>query len=193
MLIGNEKLSVGKAWFNGMSSKTAKYKIYQDIAYCPQIDYLIEDLTGRETLIIYCLLRGAPRDKINDIATHLASNLNFQDHIDKKVAEYSADTKRKLSITLALIGFPSLIILDEPTTGMDIKSKRNFWNVINTVQNMGKTILLATNYINECEALCTKIAIMANGEFKCIGSSQYLKNKFSPGFTLIVKALNLHE
>jgi len=91
---------------------------------------------------------------------------------------------------VALIGFPPLIILDAPTIGMDLKSKRKFWNIIITVRSMGSTVLVATKYLNECDALCSQMAIMVNSEFRCIGSSQYLKNKFSPGYTLVIRSFN---
>lgn len=189
MLTGDEKLSSGNAWITGISLNTDIKRVYREIGYCPQFDALIEDLTGRETLRIFSLLRGVPRDKIKDVSMFLAFELNFLKHIDKRVKEYSGGNKRKLSTALALIGTPSIVYLDEPTTGMDPGSKRHLWNVIINVRNMGQTILLTTHYMEECEALCTRMTIMVNGNFKCIGSSQHLKNKFSQGLTLTIKAI----
>lgn len=70
---------------------------------------------------------------------------------------------------------------------MDIGAKRNLWDVMNTVRNAGKTIILTSHSMEECEALCTRIAIMVNGQFKCLGSTQHLKSKFGQGFVLTVK------
>lgn len=78
-------------------------------------------------------------------------------------------------------------VSDEPTSGMDPSARRNLWNVVSKVRNEGKTIVLTSHSMEECEALCTRLSIMVNGEFKCLGSIQHLKNKFSKGFTLTIK------
>lgn len=70
---------------------------------------------------------------------------------------------------------------------MDVHSKRNLWDVMCNVRNAGKTIVLTSHSMEECEALCTRLAIMVNGQFKCIGSTQHLKSKFGQGFVLTVK------
>lgn len=70
---------------------------------------------------------------------------------------------------------------------MDPGAKRNLWNMVSKVRNSGKSIVLTSHSMEECEALCTRLAIMVNGEFKCLGSTQHLKNKFSKGFSLSIK------
>lgn len=80
-----------------------------------------------------------------------------------------------------------LNVPDEPTTGMDPGAKRNLWNVVSKIRKSGKSIVLTSHSMEECEALCTRLAIMVNGEFKCLGSTQHLKTKFSHGFTLSIK------
>lgn len=187
MLTGDEKISYGDAWVEGMSLKTNMKDVYRRIGYCPQFDALIDDLTGRETMQMYALFRGIPKRQIAGITTKIAEELNFTKHLDKQVKAYSGGNKRKLSTAVALIGNPTVIYLDEPTTGMDPGAKRNLWNVVCKVRDKGKTIILTSHSMEECEALCTRLAIMVNGEFKCLGSSQHLKNKFSQGFVLTVK------
>lgn len=187
MLTGDSKISSGEAWVRGISLKNDMNTVNQFIGYCPQFDALLEDLTGRELLEIFCLLRGVRRSEINKLSIRLANELNFIRHIDKKVEEYSGGNKRKLSTAIALIGNPAVIYLDEPTTGMDPGAKRHLWNVICRVRDSGKSIVLTSHSMEECEALCTRLAIMVNGEFKCLGSTQYLKNKFSNGYSLSVK------
>jgi ATP-binding cassette subfamily A (ABC1) protein 3 len=118
MLTGDETISSGEAWVDGISIKTNMNQVHQRIGYCPQFDALIEDLTGRETLKIFALLRGVPRSKIQEISEQLAEDLNFTKHLDKLTKAYSGGNKRKLSTALALIGDPSVIYLDEPTSGM---------------------------------------------------------------------------
>ncbi|XP_055533387.1 phospholipid-transporting ATPase ABCA3-like [Wyeomyia smithii] len=187
MLTGDEDISSGDAWVNGFSLKTNITSVHQQIGYCPQFDALIDDLTGRETLKIFSLLRGVPKQDIPTVSLRLASELNFLKHIDKRTKQYSGGNKRKLSTALALLGNPSVVYLDEPTTGMDPGARRMLWNVISKERDSGKSIVLTSHSMEECEALCTKLAIMVNGEFKCIGSTQHLKNKFSSGYYLTIK------
>lgn len=119
MLIGDVGISSGEAFVRGISLKTDIPRVHKIIGYCPQFDALIEDLTGRETLEMFALLRGVRPEEINGLSIRLANELNFMKHIDKRVLEYSGGNKRKLSTAIALIGNPVVIYLDEPTTGMD--------------------------------------------------------------------------
>uniref|UniRef100_W4VRK6 Putative lipid exporter abca1 n=1 Tax=Corethrella appendiculata TaxID=1370023 RepID=W4VRK6_9DIPT len=187
MLTGDSRMSSGDAWVKGVSLKSKLSEVYKNIGYCPQFDALLDNLTGRETLTIFALLRGIPRVDIEPVITRLSYDLNFKKHIDKQIKECSGGTKRKISTALALLGNPSLIYLDEPTTGMDPGAKRQLWNLVSRMRNSGKSMVLTSHSMEECEALCTRLAIMVNGEFKCIGSTQHLKNKFSKGYLLIIK------
>ncbi|XP_053679934.1 phospholipid-transporting ATPase ABCA3-like [Anopheles nili] len=187
MLTGDENISAGEAWVKGISLKSNLNQVHKVIGYCPQFDALLEDLTGRETLKIFALLRGIPSHEIGFETLRLAEELNFMKHIDKRVKEYSGGNKRKLSTALALLANPAVVYLDEPTTGMDPGAKRHLWNVIINVKKAGKSIVLTSHSMEECEALCTRLAIMVNGEFKCLGSTQHLKNKFSKGYFLTIK------
>lgn len=124
MLTGDETITQGEGWIRGLSLKNEMNQIHQIIGYCPQFDALILDMTGRETLEMFCLLRGIPKRRINAISMQLASDLNFMSHIDKKVKEFSGGNKRKLSTAVSLIGNPKIVYFDEPTTGMDPGAKR---------------------------------------------------------------------
>lgn len=187
MMTGDETISSGDAWVKGTSLKADMNEVHKTIGYCPQFDALLDDLTGRETLKIFCLLRGVQPSRIAKLSSRLADDLNFTKHIDKKVKEYSGGNKRKLSTAIALVGDPSVVYLDEPTTGMDPGAKRQLWNMICKIRDEGLSIVLTSHSMEECEALCTRLAIMVNGEFKCLGSTQHLKNKFSKGYVLNIK------
>ena len=89
----------------------------------------------------------------------------------------SGGNKRKLSTAIALVGNPPIVLLDEPTTGMDPTTRRYLWNVLTAVVEEGGSIVLTSHSMEECEALCTRLTIMVNGSFKCLGSIQHLKNK----------------
>jgi len=76
---------------------------------------------------------------------------------------------------------------------MDVGAKRNLWDVMCNVRNAGKTIVLTSHSMEECEALCTRLAIMVNGQFKCLGSTQHLKSKFGNGFVLTIKVKRIYN
>ncbi|XP_064556074.1 phospholipid-transporting ATPase ABCA3 isoform X2 [Drosophila montana] len=187
MMTGDETISLGTAYVQGLNLKKEMNKVYEKIGYCPQFDALLDNLTGRENLKIFCLLRGVQPENIKTISEDLAKTFGFTKHIDKRTKKYSGGNKRKLSAAIAVIGSPTIIYMDEPTTGMDPAARRHLWNIVCRLRDGGKSIVLTSHSMEECEALCTRLAVMVNGELKCIGSTQHLKNKFSKGRVLKLK------
>ncbi|KAL3284218.1 hypothetical protein HHI36_018381 [Cryptolaemus montrouzieri] len=187
MMTGDEMISYGDGWINGYSIKNEMKKVQRYIGYCPQFDALLDNLTARETLKIFSLIRGVPRDETNYMAEKLARDFDFTEHLDKEVMKLSGGNKRKLSTAIALIGDSPIIFLDEPTTGMDPATKRHLWNNLTKIRESGKSIILTSHSMEECEALCTRIAIMVNGNFQCLGSTQHLKSKFAEGYSVTLK------
>ncbi|CAD7687011.1 unnamed protein product [Nyctereutes procyonoides] len=154
------------------------------IGYCPQQDALDELLTGWEHLDYYCRLRGVPSPSIPQVAGDLVERLGLEAHVHQLVATYSGGTRRKLSTALALLGAPDLLLLDEPSSGMDPCSKRHLWRTITQEARRGCAVVLTSHSMEECEALCTRLAIMVNGSLRCLGSPQHLKNRFGDGYTV---------
>ncbi|XP_071071140.1 ATP-binding cassette sub-family A member 13 [Dasypus novemcinctus] len=154
------------------------------IGYCPQRDALDELLTGWEHLQYYCSLRGIPKQCIPEVAGDLVRRLRLEAHADKRVGTYSGGTKRKLSTALALVGKPGILLLDEPSSGMDPCSKRHLWKTIMKEVQEGCAAVLTSHSMEECEALCTRLTIMVDGSFRCLGSPQHIKNRFGDGYTV---------
>lgn len=113
MLTGDERITSGEAFVQGDSLKKNRSKVNKVIGYCPQFDALLDELTGTETLEIFALIRGVRRSDISELSKHLANELNFQKHVNKKIREFSGGNKRKLSTAISLIGNPALIYLGE--------------------------------------------------------------------------------
>ncbi|XP_052283854.1 phospholipid-transporting ATPase ABCA3-like [Dreissena polymorpha] len=187
MLTGDEALTSGNAYLNQYSVKSNIKKVQQNLGYCPQFDALIDQMTGRETLYMYARLRGIEESQISGIVERLINIMMLQKHADKETGFYSGGNKRKLSTAIALIGDPPFIFLDEPTTGMDPGARRQLWNVLSDVRASGRTLILTSHSMEECDALCTRLVIMVNGRFVCLGSPQHLKNKFGHGYTLFCR------
>uniref|UniRef100_A0A4W4EA14 P-type phospholipid transporter n=1 Tax=Electrophorus electricus TaxID=8005 RepID=A0A4W4EA14_ELEEL len=187
MLTGDIPPSGGEAFLNGYSIRTDMRQVHQNMGYCPQFDALDDLLTAREHLEFYSRLRGVPEREVSMVAEWGIQKLGLVKYSNKSAGTYSGGNKRKLSTAMALIGSPPLIFLDEPTTGMDPKARRFLWDCILSVIREGRSVILTSHSMEECEALCTRMAIMVNGQFKCLGSIQHLKNRFGDGYTVIVR------
>ncbi|XP_056610473.1 glucosylceramide transporter ABCA12 [Triplophysa dalaica] len=155
-----------------------------NIGYCPQVDALDDLLTGEEHLYFYARIRGISKREIDRVVNYLLQKMELNYHRQNTSESYSCGTRRKLSTALALIGNPQILLLDEPSSGMDPRTKRHLWRIIQE-QVMGKcAVVLTSHSMEECEALCTRLAIMVKGQFTCLGSLQHIKNRFGKGFTV---------
>ncbi|XP_015249332.1 PREDICTED: ATP-binding cassette sub-family A member 1-like isoform X2 [Cyprinodon variegatus] len=187
MLTGDIPVSGGEAFLNGYSIRTEMRHVHQNMGYCPQFDAIDNLLTGREHLEFYARLRGVPEEEVAMVAEWGIQKLGLVKYTNKSAGTYSGGNKRKLSTAMALIGCPPVVFLDEPTTGMDPKARRFLWDCILSVIKEGRSVILTSHSMEECEALCTRMAIMVNGRFKCLGSIQHLKNRFGDGYTVIIR------
>ncbi|XP_077866667.1 phospholipid-transporting ATPase ABCA3-like [Saccoglossus kowalevskii] len=187
MLTGDLDITAGTAYMDGYDIQKNRRQVQQRIGFCPQFDALIDRLTGRELLNMYARLRGIPDNKIKEVVSTTIDLLNLGNWAEKLCGTYSGGNKRKLSTAIAVVGNPPIVFLDEPTSGMDPKARRFLWNALTALMRGGRSIVLTSHSMEECEALCTRLAIMVNGEFKCLGSTQHLKSRFGTGYTLILK------
>lgn len=187
MLTGDLSPTYGEAYLNRYSILKDMLKVQQNIGYCPQFDSLFDELTAREHIQLYARLRGVPPKEEKQVVEWALSKLDLTQYSNKPSGTYSGGNKRKLSTALALIGHPPLIFMDEPTTGMDPHSRRFLWDLILNLIKDGRSVILTSHSMEECEALCTRLAIMVNGKFKCLGSIQHLKNKYGDGYTFCLR------
>ncbi|KHJ83377.1 hypothetical protein OESDEN_16926 [Oesophagostomum dentatum] len=116
------------------------------------------------------------------------------DHADKLIRYYSGGQRRKISVGLALLAPTKIIILDEPSAGIDPKARREIWEVLSMMRDSSESSLLLTSHsMDECEALCSRIAILQKGRMIAIGTSQQLKSRFGNSFTITMVAPRLEE
>ncbi|XP_055936421.1 retinal-specific phospholipid-transporting ATPase ABCA4-like [Argiope bruennichi] len=188
MLTGDCYPTEGNALMQNCSLNANLKKFQSYLGYCPQFDALIDRLTGREMLMLFGRLRGLIGSDLYEKVEKLIKMTDLTKHADKQTQFYSGGNKRKLSVAIALIGSPPLILLDEPTAGVDPVSRRKIWNILSQARNnTGAAVLLTTHSMEESEALCNRLAIMVNGRFRCLGSIQQLKTKYGQGYTVIIK------
>ncbi|XP_029473387.1 retinal-specific ATP-binding cassette transporter isoform X1 [Rhinatrema bivittatum] len=187
MLTGDTVVTSGDATVAGYSILTDIADVHQNMGYCPQFDAIDDLLTGREHLQLYGRLRGIPPEENDRIADWGIEKLGLTKYADRLAGTYSGGNKRKLSTAISLMGCPSVVLLDEPTSGMDPQSRRFLWNSIVSVIKEGRAVVLTSHSMEECEALCTRLAIMVKGSFKCLGTIQHLKYKFGDGYIVTMK------
>ncbi|XP_017334205.1 phospholipid-transporting ATPase ABCA1 isoform X2 [Ictalurus punctatus] len=187
MLTGDTTITYGDAFLDGYSVLKHMDRVHQLMGYCPQFDAINDLLTGREHLEFYARLRGVPESYVAKVSQWGVKKLGLTQYAEQEAGGYSGGNKRKLSTAISLIGAPPVVFLDEPTTGMDPKAKRFLWNCILSVIKEGRAVVLTSHSMEECEALCTRMAIMVNGRFQCLGSVQHLKNRFGDGYTVILR------
>eukprot|EP01135_Chromosphaera_perkinsii_P004597 Nk52_evm5s290 gene=Nk52_evmTU5s290 len=178
--------SAGDCYINGYSLAKDLASLQQSVGICPQFDALFDHLTVREHLYMYARARGISESVIEREVNSLIEKLDLGAHQFKQTSALSGGNKRKCSVAIALIGKPPVILLDEPSTGMDPAAKRFMWDVIHSLRK-DHAIILTTHAMEECEALCTRIGIMVDGELRSMGSPQHLKSKFGDGYYLQMK------
>ncbi|CAG7727851.1 unnamed protein product, partial [Allacma fusca] len=155
--------------------KNSKY-ILSRIGYCPQFDAILGVLSGKEMLQLFSRLRGSLNP--SEETTKWLSKVGLLENANVSCKNYSGGMKRRLSTAMALIGDPPLVMLDEPTSGVDPVARRQFWGVIRSNSDLGQAIILTSHSMDEIDALCSRLAIMVNGQFQCFGGVQHIKSKF---------------
>ncbi|XP_059388729.1 cholesterol transporter ABCA5-like [Carassius carassius] len=163
----------------------------EHVGYCPQVNPLWPRITLQEHLEIYAAIKGLQQHDISNIIKRVVDALELKDHLYKQAKNLSAGLKRKLCFALSMLGNPQIVLLDEPSTGMDPKSKQRMWRAIRAAfKNKRRGAIFTTHYMDEAEAVCDRVAIMVSGQLRCIGSIQHLKGKFGRGYSL---EINLRE
>lgn len=160
------------------------------IGYCPQHDAIFPLMTVEEHLWFYARVKGIHPNRRVEAVEKAIQDLNLQDHRKKPSGTLSGGNKRKLSVAMAIIGNPPIILLDEPSAGMDPQARRFMWMVVEKISQRDKksAVILTTHSMEEAEALATKLGIMVRGgKFRCFGTSQHVKSKYGTGYELEIK------
>ena len=181
MISGAEDPDAGDIFLNNISVVTNKNYLFQNIGLCQQEDIFFEYLTVYEHLKYMMEIKGIKSD-LQQISL-LINKIGLIQKQTSLCKTLSGGEKRKLCVALALIGNSELVLLDEPTSGMDIISKRALWDFLKEFKN-NKIIILTTHSLDEAEYLGDRIGIMSNGHYICSGTSSFLKSKYPCGFNL---------
>lgn len=186
-LTGITPVTGGDALIYGYSvrSSTGMSNIRRMIGVCPQFDILWDALSSREHLHLFSSIKGLPPSTIKSAAEKSLAEVKLTSAAKVRAGSYSGGMKRRLSVAIALIGDPKMIFLDEPTPGMDPISRRYVWDIIEEAKK-GRAIVLTTHSMEEADILGDRIAVMAKGRLRCIGTSIRLKSRFGTGYVATV-------
>lgn len=182
-LTGITPVTGGDALVYGYSIRNSvgMSNIRKIIGVCPQFDILWDLLTGKEHLYLFANIKGLPPATIKSVVEKSLAEVRLTEAGKVRAGSYSGGMKRRLSVAIALIGDPKLVVLDEPTTGMDPITRRHVWDIIEDAKK-GRAIILTTHSMEEADILSDRIGIMAKGRLRCIGTSIRLKSRFGTGF-----------
>jgi lipooligosaccharide transport system ATP-binding protein len=163
----------------GMDSVKQGSEIRARLGVVPQADTLDNELTVRENLIIYGRYFGLSRADVRTRAEELLDFVQLSERADSKVEPLSGGMKRRLTIARALVNDPEIILLDEPTTGLDPQARHVVWDRLFRLKQRGVTLILTTHYMDEAEQLCDRLVVMDNGTFAAEGSPLDLIRQYS--------------
>jgi ATP-binding cassette, subfamily A (ABC1), member 3 len=186
ILSGQNTPTAGTITLGGYDLFSNLHRCRQNIGYCPQFDALFDLLSARQHLTLYAKMKGIkPKDIAKEVEAKL-TEMGLTEYADRNSSGYSGGTKRKLSVAMAMLGEPSLIFLDEPSTGMDPMARRFMWDVISDIVTEREKccLILTTHSMEECEALCSRVGIMVGGVLRCLGSCMRLRNRYGLGFQI---------
>ena len=184
MITGLTEPTSGRILVNGLDIVAETMEARKALGFCPQHNLLFEQLSVYEHLLFFAKL------KENLDESEIDEMLAIIGLADKKHAQartLSGGMKRKLSVAIAFIGRSRIVILDEPSSGMDPQARHSTWTLLQKFKKeRHTTILLTTHFMDEADILGDRIAIMANGQLKCCGSPLFLKSKYGSGYNFVV-------
>lgn len=169
----------------GLDARRQTIDIRSNIGYVPQQLSIETALTGRQNVEWFARLYGVARAERTDRVEQALAAMDLLEVADKLASSYSGGMVRRLEVAQALVNRPSLLVLDEPTVGLDPIARDGVWIQVQQMQQQfGMTVLLTTHYMEEADTLCDRVALMHQGALQAVGSPDELKAEVSPEATL---------
>lgn len=172
----------GELHIFGMDARRHTTDIRSNIGYVPQQLSIEPALTGRQNVEWFARLYGVPRGERSDRVEQALVAMDLVDVAERMASAYSGGMVRRLEVAQALVNRPSLLVLDEPTVGLDPIARDGVWSQVRKMQaQFGMTVLLTTHYMEEADALCDRVALMHHGALRAVGAPNELKARISKG------------
>ncbi|QMT17261.1 ATP-binding cassette domain-containing protein [Planococcus maritimus] len=182
----------GSASIFGHDLKTESAAIKSRISLTGQYASIDEDLTGIENLVLISRLMGYTTKEAKQRASELLLAFGLEQAAKRQVKKYSGGMRRRIDIAASIVVTPDLLFLDEPTTGLDPRSRNQVWEIVRALVGTGTTVLLTTQNLEEADQLADRIAVINHGKIIAEGTSSELKASVGTG-TLTVQLLNAAE
>ena len=185
----------GSIYINGLNIIQNFDKVKLMFGYCPQFDAIFPYMTVYENLEFYSRIKGVAPEKLKEIIQAMIESMTLTKYTNKVAGRLSGGNKRKLSVAISMICNPPIVLLDEPSTGMDPEARRFMWAVIHklTSKSDSNCVIMTTHAMDEAETLCRRMDIMVNGEFVCLGTSNYIKETYGYGYDIDVRIKPLEQ
>lgn len=167
----------GRAWVGGHDVVSDAHRVRQLIGLTGQYASVDENLSGTDNLVLIARLLGIPRRDAKARARELLAQFHLEDAADRATKTYSGGMRRRLDLAASLVGRPRMLYLDEPTTGLDPRSRLELWDLVRGLVGGGVTVLLTTQYLDEADALADQIAVIDHGQVIATGTPEELKAK----------------
>lgn len=177
-LTGLLKPTKGSIKVGGFDVQAEGTKARGIIGVSPQETAVYPYLTGKENVQLFGALYSVPKKSLDSRVDYVLEKVGLMDDAGRKVGKYSGGMKRRVSIAMALVTDPRIVLLDEPTVGMDPQSRRAVWDFVLELRDKGKTVVLTTHYMEEAEELCDRVGIIDHGRLIALGSPAELKTKY---------------
>lgn len=182
MTYGTVQRSAGDLRVFGYDPRTQSKEIKKRLGVVTQDNALDESLTVIENMLLYCSFVGVPKGERIKRVNELLEYMNLAHKKDALIQTLSGGMKRRLVFVRALLGKPELLILDEPTTGLDPAVRHLLWGKVKEMHAQGTTIVLTTHYMHEAEVLCDRLVIMNGGKIAAEGSPAKMITEHTPGY-----------
>ena len=185
----------GKIYINGRDMRNSFGELSSIFGYCPQFDAIFEYMSVYENLEFYGKIKGIKPEYLDKVVRSMIEEMSLGEFVEKIAGRLSGGNKRKLSVAISFLCSPPIVLLDEPSTGMDPEARRFMWSVIHKISTKGKkaSVIMTTHSMDEAETLCKRMAIMVNGEFVCLGKAGEIKEKYGYGYEVEVRIKPLSE
>ena len=167
----------GEVRVNGFDVRSDARTVRESIGYMAQETSIDPELTAEENIRFACEAYGVPRETRSERVTELLDLVDLADVANKRAEEFSGGMKKRLDAATALVHRPPLVFLDEPTTGLDPKARNRLWDYFRRINDLGTTIFLTTQYLEEADQLCDRLAVILDGEIVAEGSPADLKRE----------------
>ncbi|XP_060805712.1 phospholipid-transporting ATPase ABCA3 [Amyelois transitella] len=186
IVTGTLAATSGKVFVNGLDTVTQQHAVRSQLGFCPQHNLFFSELTVLDHARFFCLMKGTIKWKQSKQSSlDLLQQLGLKEKANALSSQLSGGMKRRLQLACALAGDADVLVLDEPTAGLDVETRRGLWDLLLSLRS-GRTVLLSTHFMEEADALGDRVAALHTGTLRCNATPMHLKKEIDTGYNLAI-------